>query len=159
MRGCAVKAGFTMIEMVAVLAIMAICLALVAPQLRNWNQGVSLTNAAEQLIDAANFARSQAIVTADTHRLEFDLTSGAYHVSRIQDGATVRSAGEFAQDTQLPTSFKLDLRAGGAGASSVEFYANGRTTPATLRVTTTGGDWIEVGCESAAERFHVLAKR
>lgn len=151
--------AFTLIELILVLLIIAISLAMVAPSFRGWSQGTKLKNTAEQMIAAAGFARSQAIATANVYRLEVDASSGIYRVSHQEDGRTASTAGEFGSDTLIPAGFRLDLKTGGLTGSTIEFYPNGRTTISTIRVTAANGDWIDVGVEAAAEKFHLLGQK
>ena len=78
---------------------------------------------------------------------------------RVQNNVATTVPGEFGVDTSIPTGFRLELRAGGKTGSTIEFYPNGRTTVATIRVTSGNGEWMEVGIESPAERFHVLGQK
>jgi Tfp pilus assembly protein FimT len=150
--------AFTLIELILVMVVITIALGLVTASLGRWSQGSKLKNAAEQIIATAGWARSQAISTANVYRLEIDASSGICRVTYAQDGSQRAPTGEFGKELTMPTDFRLDLRTGGSTGSTIEFYPNGRTTVATIRVTSPKGDWIEVGSESAAERFRVLAQ-
>lgn len=149
--------GFTLLELVAVMVIAGIALAMAAPSLRGWSQNAKLRDAAQQMLAAASYARSQAAATASTHRLSIDPSAGSYLV-QINDAGTLSNApGEFSQATTLPPGFSLSLRAADpTQTNAVDFYPNGRTTPAIVRITAGNGTWIDIGCETTTERFRML---
>ena len=60
--------AFTIIEMLAVLAIMGLIAALAAPTLRNFRKGDSIASASRQMLDAVAHARHADVVKATTLR-------------------------------------------------------------------------------------------
>ena len=147
--------GFTLLELVVVLMLMAIVLAAAVPSLRGWNRGQRLDNAAEQFLSAARWARSEAISTAAVHRLE--VAGNIYQVLRLEGETYVPVAGEFGHDTLLPEGFYIDLvRQDESGASIIEFYPNGRLTPATVTITADWGESAIIASSAAAESFRLV---
>jgi len=71
--------GFTLIEMMAVVAIMAMVFAIGAPQLRSSKFRI-LRDEAETIAASLEFARQRAVMTGAPHRLLIDLEEGAYRV-------------------------------------------------------------------------------
>ncbi len=73
------RAGFTLIELMAVLAIMALMFALGVPRLARspWKP---LEEEAEQIAQTLRFARQRAIMTGVPHRLFIDLEEGGYAI-------------------------------------------------------------------------------
>ena len=71
--------GFTLIEIIAVVAIMAMIFAIGIPRLGNsaWDP---LQNEAENIAQSLRFARQRAIMTGVPHRLLIDLEEGGYLV-------------------------------------------------------------------------------
>lgn len=71
--------GFTLIEIIAVVAIMAMVFALGIPQLgrRSWD---ALQDEAESLSESLRFARQRAIMTGVPHRVLIDLEEGGYRI-------------------------------------------------------------------------------
>jgi prepilin-type N-terminal cleavage/methylation domain-containing protein len=71
------RAGFTLIEIIAVVAIIAMVFALGVPRLggRSFDP---LHNEAEEIADRLRFARQRAVMTGVPHRLLIDLEEGGY---------------------------------------------------------------------------------
>lgn len=149
--------GFTILELVIVLMLMAIVLAAVAPSLTGWNRGQRLDNAAGRLLAASRFARSEAISAAAPHRLEIDALGGSYRVTRLEAQSYMPVAGEFGRNAILPEAMVINIaRQDESGASVIEFYANGRLTPATVTLTADWGESLTLASTAAAESFRVV---
>lgn len=71
--------GFTLIEMMAVIAIMAMVFAIGAPRLGTSKLRLLRTEA-ESIASSLDFARQRAVMTAIPHRLLIDLGEGGYRV-------------------------------------------------------------------------------
>ncbi len=68
------RAGFTLIELMAVITIMGLVAAVVYPQL-SWSRDRSVRSEAEALSDVLEFARQRAIVTGRVHRVRIDVNA------------------------------------------------------------------------------------
>ena len=77
MRSPRRRAGFTLIEMMAVVAIFALLAGFVAPNLGLLSSR-RLQQQAEQISAQLELARQRAIVTGIPHRLAIDLEGGSY---------------------------------------------------------------------------------
>ena len=97
----AVRHGFTLIELVMVLVIIAIVVGITAPSLGNFITARKLADAASQLAALAHHARNAAISEGRTYRLVVDESAGTYWVE-AQDGASFVSPG-----TSLSTHYTL----------------------------------------------------
>ena len=69
--------GFTLIEMIAVVAIMALLIALVAPGLGTLT-GRRLQNTAEALAASLELARQRTVITGIPHRVRIDLDAASW---------------------------------------------------------------------------------
>ena len=148
------RRAFTLLELVMVLMLMAIVVAAAAPSLRGWNRGQRLDNAAEQFLSAARWARTQAISTAAPHSIEINSAAGSYRVVRTDGGANAPAAGEFGREMILPPNFLIDItRQDESGASVIEFFPNGRLTPATIFITSDWGEQVTIASTASAESF------
>jgi prepilin-type N-terminal cleavage/methylation domain-containing protein len=78
------RAGFTLIELMAVVAIMAMMFALGIPRLARspWKP---LEEEAEQIAQTLRFARQRAIMTGVPHRLLIDLEEGGYTIEWLAE--------------------------------------------------------------------------
>ena len=92
------KAGFTLIEMIAVVAIFALLVAVVAPNLGRLS-GRTLRQAADDLAARLELARQRTVVTGIPHRLWIDLDAATYRLEWV--------AGEAAEPARPA---ELDLR-------------------------------------------------
>lgn len=79
MNGRARRAGFTLIEMIAVVALIGMIFALGIPRLSSsrWRM---LGNAAESIAASLEYARQRAILTGIPHRVFVDLEDGGWRV-------------------------------------------------------------------------------
>src|SRR5687768_15244723 len=64
-RGC--QAGFTIVELVVVVAIMAICMAMAAPSVRDWNRREATKKAVLEFGGKLREERSRAIAESLPH--------------------------------------------------------------------------------------------
>ena len=73
------RSGFTLLELVAVVAIMGMMLYLVAPSI-GMTQSAQLRSGAREMGAHLEFARQRAIMTGKIHRLLLDVDNNAYRV-------------------------------------------------------------------------------
>lgn len=106
--------GFTLIEMLAVIAIMALVFAVGLPRLGTSKLRL-LRGEAESVAASLEFARQSAIMTAIPHRLLIDLEDGEYRVEWLvtQDQAFASGPGD---DGFQTSDFSLE----GASVNSIE---------------------------------------
>jgi type II secretion system protein H len=104
-RRARADAGFTLIELMAVVAIMTMIFALGVPRLGS-SQWRALREEAETIAMSIEFARQRAIMTAIPHRLLVDLEEGGYRVEWLvsEEQAFAALTGEstaFAEEEAL----------------------------------------------------------
>jgi prepilin-type N-terminal cleavage/methylation domain-containing protein len=88
------RRGFTLIEIIAVVAIIAMVFALGIPQLggRSWD---ALGDEAENIAESLRFARQRAIMTGVPHRVLIDLEEGGYLIEwYVSQGQALSAVGE-----------------------------------------------------------------
>src|ERR1041384_7735966 len=85
--------GFTLIELVLVLAIICVCAMVVAPYLGGFTRGRVLPNTAAQFAATARWCRVQAITQGFSYRMNFDAGGGKWWVTK-DDGTTGLSFAE-----------------------------------------------------------------
>ncbi|HEY5514210.1 MAG TPA: prepilin-type N-terminal cleavage/methylation domain-containing protein [Geomonas sp.] len=76
------QAGFTLIEMMVVIVIVAMAAALVIPRLPS-PEGTRLKNSARNLASGIRFLNDQAIITKAVFRLKLNLTEGSTTISKL----------------------------------------------------------------------------
>ena len=93
---CDRQAGFTLIEMIVVIAILGLALTLIAGYRPPWSEGLGARGAAGALASAFRLARSEAISQDGPVSVVIDV---ANHLYRIGDGP----------ERTLPSSLKVEL--------------------------------------------------
>ncbi|HWE93280.1 MAG TPA: prepilin-type N-terminal cleavage/methylation domain-containing protein [Tepidisphaeraceae bacterium] len=172
--------GFTLLELLLVLAIIAIIVGLARPMLNNFARGRQLGDTAEEVIIRARWAHTQAVARGISYRLNFDPTkreiwltmqTGPAFQNMLQsqnavpgqplgtNSATFDVIGdEMGQVFTVPDgiTFKCSL-VQQADGMYVEFHPSGRSDPASISFTDQSGRVIETGTLTATEMFHVLS--
>ena len=123
--------GFTLIELMVVVALAAILAALATPSFKGFISGQRVKTAASDFPMTANFARSEAI----KRNVAVTISAASGGVAGWKDGWSV-----FAGTTQLS---KQDAYAGltfSGPASAITYLASGRLGAAVLPMAITGAD-------------------
>lgn len=133
--------AFTLIELVLVLALLALLMSAAAPNLRGWGRGGKVRDATDQILTATRYAQSQAVHEAVTYRIAVNPVDGAIELWRI-DGETVTPAdGDYQNPVDLPAGFAVHIdRFDGAGSSAIEFFPDGRITPGRIEIAAPWGE-------------------
>lgn len=76
------QAGFTMIELMVVIVIIAMAAAIVFPRLPD-TEAAKLKNSARNLASGIRFLNDQAIITKKVYRLHLDLTQNSTRISQL----------------------------------------------------------------------------
>jgi prepilin-type N-terminal cleavage/methylation domain-containing protein len=104
------SAGFTLIELIAVMLVLAIAAALVAPSLLNFRVGRFNSNTATTLMGMANYARAQAESEGRTYRLNFDPQAGTFWLTAQGDDGTYTAPGnDFGMRAQISDGSRMDV--------------------------------------------------
>src|SRR5437868_7877478 len=82
-----IRPGFTLIELILVMAVLCIIAGLAVPMLNNFSRGRRPADCAAQVVAVAQWARTQAITQAIPYRLNLDPQSGTFWVTSRQPGA------------------------------------------------------------------------
>jgi type II secretion system protein H len=174
------RSGFTLLELVLVLVIIATVMAMAAPSLRGFSRGARQRDTAEELLAMTRWARTHATTHGVVCRLNIDTAAGRFWLSEQQPGS-----GQFTQigssfgrvftapagvqievlpprDALLPgrqdaaaiQRMQQTLTAG--STAMIDFYPTGRTRPVRIRLSDEGRYPIEIECASAAELFRIV---
>lgn len=153
------RAGFTLLELILVMAILAIGTALVVPSLHGFAQGRRTTNCCEQILALTKWARTQAIVRGLTYRLNLDPATRTYWLTVQNDDGTVQGLGEeFGRVFTAPEGVTLtwDAQPQQDGVY-VQFLPSGRCDPATISVIDPTGHVTEITCYTPTELYHIVS--
>ncbi len=149
------RRGFTLIEMILVLLLIAVVAGIVTPNLRNFSAGAKLRDSADQFLALTRLARVQALSTGQVHRVTLD-TAGNRCVVAAEQGEKLQeiSAGMDGSFI-IPDGVQIQMNdPQGTPKNYVQFFPNGRTQPAKLRFSINNGNsYIDVECVAPAEGF------
>jgi prepilin-type N-terminal cleavage/methylation domain-containing protein len=164
--------GFTLVELLLVMAILTIVVAIAAPKLAGFAIGRKTNYAAIQVVALAKYARTQAINDGRSYRLNFDTSANppAIWLTVQQVGQQYESPNsswgnrvELAEGLTLRTDLTGQPSNGtnGPGAANgtyIEFHPDGRTGdgPVHVWITDRQDRVIEMACLSPTELFRVL---
>src|SRR5437868_4236072 len=77
--------GFTLIEFIVVLVLIAVVIAIGLPKLNFFGRSRDIGNAANQVLALARYARTQSVSKAVSYRLNFDATQRSWWLT-VQNG-------------------------------------------------------------------------
>jgi general secretion pathway protein H len=124
-------AGFTLLEIMVVLAVMALALALITPDMAGMLRRLELTSTTRELASALRYTRSHAIAVGRPADFWLNVKERKY---RAADERKVR---------RLPDSLRLHLKTADtqtAGGSSgyIRFFPDGSSTGGQVRIESGG---------------------
>lgn len=126
------QAGFTLIEIILVVAIIGIIAALATPMFLSYYQGAQLRVAAEQVVTFLNQGRQMAITQNGAMCVHIAATSMHYHLGTCGGATWVGPGTNSAGDIALPVGITV------ATAPDVIFnYLGGSTVGTTYAITHT----------------------
>ena len=148
-------AGFTLIELVLVLLILAVLVAMAAPSLRGFLAGRQAADAALNVLSLTRWARTEAI--SQGHPCRLNIEGGAYWLTVQQAGAYVAPGSEMGRRFALPEGASAGFLAadGQKAPAHVQFYPSGRCDTATIELRDRDGQSLRVICDCATEGFRV----
>ena len=126
--------GVTLIELVIVMVIIAICAALMAPNIGAWIPIYRLKSAARDVVSTMRVAQIKAVSSNIWYRVSFDPGQGKFFLENSQDlGANWTKEGD---DQLLPAGVQLNTNFAGNVAI---FYPDSTATAGTVTITNAKG--------------------
>ena len=161
------RRGFTLLELVLVMLVIAIVLGLAAPSLRNFWRAAEARDAGLQFLSVARYAQTRAVADSVVYRLNIDPSGTTYHLS-VQDGVEfIELATSFGQEFTIPRDGRIELLPVRSpfnsqvievqGKNYIDFFPDGRTEPALVRIDD-GSSRTLIECSSPAEPFRILGQ-
>jgi prepilin-type N-terminal cleavage/methylation domain-containing protein len=104
------QSGFTLIELVIVMLIIAIMSGLLAPAIFRFASGRGVDNFARRIVGAAQYARAQSISEARVYRLNFDRSTGQFWLTADTGGGNFQTpSGDFNRRFPAPDGVELQV--------------------------------------------------
>jgi type II secretion system protein H len=152
MRGRHTHPGFTLLELILVMAILAIVLALAAPKLTGFREGGKLRNSADEFVAATRFARTHAVSSGNVCVITLDKQNGAFVVQDQNGQNYVNVDGEFGQPISILEGGQID------GPDRIAFYPTGRVQTGQVRITASSGESVTIACGAPSEEFAIAGQ-
>lgn len=136
------RSGFTLIEIMIVIAIMALVLAVGVPSIFRAAERDSLRAVVNGIVEACSMARAQAILTGQTQEL----------VIRALDGTV--SAPGLSQPVVIPPNVQIELLGVNfvelqtAEEAKVRFFPNGTSDEFTIVLHSDRNEWRKISLET-----------
>ncbi len=152
--------GFTLLELILVLAVISVVLTLCTPVLRGFFESRQTSDAAQNLLAMTKWARSQAVTRGSPCRLNFDTNAGCYWLTVQDGGRFVPIRTDIGRRFQLPAGADVRLIIDGNEALGdsccIQFGPTGRSDQAIIEIRGCQGDQYQVKCLSPCEPFRVI---
>jgi len=151
--------GFTLVELIFVMAIITLIAAMIAPSLGNFAAGRNKNDAAVMIVGLAHYARTQAVFEGRTWRLNVAAAGNQVYLTAQEGGAFIAPKNtDFGDHYDITPGVRMtcDRPARPPDGQYIEFKPSGRTDTGSFLLTDKLGDTIEVACLSPTELFHVV---
>jgi prepilin-type N-terminal cleavage/methylation domain-containing protein len=143
--------GFSLIELIIAMALVAIVSAIAVPQLRQYSDNADLKTAAREVSGELFAVRQMAVgENLNAYQLTFNVASNSYALSRTDTGVTLwtKSPASFGSGVRLNTAnFGGDgvvgFRKRGTVSNGTVTLLNGRGSRATITVNITGRTYVQ----------------
>jgi prepilin-type N-terminal cleavage/methylation domain-containing protein len=142
MRNAPARRGFTLVEVLLVVAILCVVAAVTVPSFVGSLKGNRMRTAVRAVVTAGRYARSMAVLQQKETRVCFDLDAGIVSV-----GAEVARRLEGVKIEYVETG--ADARHD-KGRCEIAYQANGRCRPYEVRLEGSGGDVVTVRVDALA---------
>jgi prepilin-type N-terminal cleavage/methylation domain-containing protein len=134
--------GFTLLELVVAMSVLAILLAIGTPAWMNYGKNQDARSAARATVSVLRNAQVRAVAEEVTYRVDIDSTARTLQTYRCQPG-TVPLACTLKVTKRLDgSSVRITSAAftnsSGASTASAYFYARGTASPGTVVIQRTG---------------------
>ncbi|MBX3734006.1 MAG: GspH/FimT family pseudopilin [Verrucomicrobiae bacterium] len=171
------RAAFTLIELMVVLALIAILSAVILPEMRGTLEDAALRSSARRLVDAFSLANSRAIALSRPHRVRVDRRSGDYVIEsqsgRRRSGNPFRQVSDLAGARgHLDSRVLVDIRPSPAAdpgevssdrtpprADAVTFFADGTAEAVEVALQDRSGGGLILRLNPVTARVRVIEQR
>lgn len=117
--------GFTLLEILLVVTIIAIIITIATPRFHNTLSTIQLSNTAQDIAQLMRFLNTKALSEKCTYQLKFDLDKKKYFAQKVAAGGTVKS------DASRIIPGEVNLA---ASVNPISFYSDGTIDQAVIYV-------------------------
>ena len=126
----AVQNGFTVIELMTVLVIVAVLFAMAVPSFAQWRQNLEFRKTTRDLVSLLREARSRSIRTNLEHRVEYAANNRQYRMTRGNRSSNSNSWNTVVYDwINLPVGVRMDVN-----VNALQMNTNGTANGGTILV-------------------------
>ncbi|HOJ39119.1 MAG TPA: hypothetical protein PKW42_00585 [bacterium] len=179
------KKGFTLLEIMLLMVTVATILAMVTPSLRTFLITRQVKHTAAQLVALTEYSRTRAMAEGRTYRLNISARKRQFWLTAQEEGSFVNLPEEPGRIFTFPEGTEIEWLSFPEPAVSgevpglwlpgytraqpeteenedvvfISFFPDGRTEPASLRLTDRLGQRLIISCQSPLEHFCVLKEK
>jgi prepilin-type N-terminal cleavage/methylation domain-containing protein len=154
--------AFTLLELILVMAIIAVIVGLSVPSLHGFALGRRTTACADQIASLTQYAHTQAITRGMVYRLNIrqgtlNIPATYFLTVQLEDGTFGPTGDSFGLEFKAPDGVDISWNAPQqSDGQYIQFQPTGRTDPATIQVHGPDRKVILIGCPSATELYKVM---
>ena len=151
------SAGFTLLELLVVMIIMALIAGSVAPSLAGFAVGRQAKDAATIIVSLARYAQTQAVSEGRTYRLNIDVATRSIWLSAGHANTFAPLTNDLGKKFDIPTNVKLEATLPDhQDGTYIEFKSSGRLETGTVKLTDRFNNVTTVTCPSVTESYTIL---
>lgn len=149
--------GFTLIELILVLALVVMLAGIASPMLGNFARGRTTLDTAGHLLAIMQYAQDQASTGHGAYRLYIDPSKGTYWLMAAPQGAWQKVSSEIGRSFTVPEYISLDLRGTQDLMTNgyIQFEPDGSHDMAAILLGDAQGQQVVIGCASPAEPYRI----
>ena len=149
--------GFTLLELIAVLVIIALTMAMAAPSLRGFAASQETQETARNMLTLLQLGRMNAISEARVYRLNVHPQERTYWLTAAEGGEFTPPADHTGRRFTLPAGVTVEwiVPSRGSSESYITINPNGTMEPATLRLISRTASAFDLTSTAPAEPFTI----
>ena len=148
------KGGFTLLELILVLALIGTALSIASPSLSGFARGRDVADAASRVLAMTQLARSQSAAEGRPFRIHLDEEDNSIWLGALKGFDYEEWENDFCRGFDIPETLSVTLWTP-QSVNHVQFEPDGMGTEAQFEITGLKGNTYRVICESPNERFYI----
>jgi len=151
------RVGFSLLELIAVMVIVAAVLAIAMPRMRGFFASRHLEHAATELLALTRYARTMAVSLGRPYRLNIDGHDHKYFLTTPGEQGYEQPANDFGRTYEFAKGIEIEWIDSDEPSKRgyLEFWPDGQVDVATLRLTDRHENVMDVRSLSPSESFQI----